>query len=216
MTGQHCRARLGLGFLLGLSVVLTGCVQGTGPVTSETRDVRPFTSIEAGAGIQVVISTGSPARLEVSAQSNLLAAIATTVSGGTLTIDASEDFTTSEPVRVTVSAPTLDRISLSGGAQARLDGVAADELAFTVKGGARLTVVGSSGTVTLTADGGSTADLRGLDARTVAVSLAGGATATVSASDAVNGSASGGARLTVVGGAHLAVAESGGAAVASE
>jgi hypothetical protein len=216
MTANDHRARLGSGFVLGLSIALAGCVQGTGPVTSETRAVGPFTTIEAGAGIQVQVSIGSPVRLEVSAQSNVLPVIATTVSGDTLTIDASEDFPTSEPVTVTVTAPALDGISLSGGAQARLDGVAADELALTVKGGARLTVVGSSGKVTLTADGGSTADLRELVARTVAVSLAGGATATVSASDAVNGSASGGARLTVIGGADLDVAESGGAAVVSD
>jgi len=202
--------------VLFLSALLAGCVQGAGPITSETRDVRPFSTIEIGAGIRLEFRVGSPQVVTVSAQSNILPAVATDVSGAVLTIDARDDFTTSEPVTVTVAAPTLAELSMSGGAQAWVDGIDAAALQLTLKGGARAAINGSVASVTLTADGGSAADLGELVAGSMSVTLSGGATATVNAATEVAGSASAGSRLKVLGGPRVTVAVSGGAEVTSE
>jgi len=201
-------------FLLVLVGVLAGCVQGQGPVTIETREVGAFSRIEASAGIRVVVRVGPSKAIEVTAQENLLAVIATDVRGDTLSIEASEDFTTLEPVTVTVVVPALDGITLSGGSQAVIDGLDAESLELRIRGGAQVTAAGTVGSVTLHADGGATASLEDLSVRVATVSMDGGATATLTASDDVTGTAAGGARLTVLGDAVLSVEESGGSEVA--
>jgi hypothetical protein len=205
-----------LSVIVALAGVVAGCVQGHGPVTSETREVATFSRITATAGIRVVVRIGPAEAIRVSAQENLLPSIATEVGGDTLTIEAREDFTTVESVTVTVVTPALDGITLSGGSRADIEGLAATSIQIDVRGGARATFVGTADTVELRADGGAVADLQDLAAATMALNLSGGATATVNASEAVTGSASGGSRLTLLGDADLAVKTSGGSEVARE
>jgi len=200
--------------LLMLVGALAGCVQGQGPVTSETREVGAFSRIEASAGIRVVVRIGPSEAVEVTAQENLLPVIATDLRGDTLSIESSEDFTTLEPVTVTVVVPALDGITLSGGSKAVIDGLDAESLELRIRGGAQVTAAGSVGSVALHADGGATASLEDLSVRVATVSMDGGATATLTASDDVTGTAAGGSRLTVLGDAVLSVEESGGSVVA--
>ena len=200
--------------LLVLAGVLAGCVQGQGPVTSETREIGAFSRIEASAGIRVVVGIGPSQAVEVTAHENLLAVIATDLRGDTLSIEASEDFTTLEPVTVTIVAPALDGITLSGGSQAVIDGLDAESLELRIRGGAQVTAAGSVESMALHADGGATAGLEDLSVRVATVSMDGGATATLTASDEVTGTAAGGSRLFVLGDGVVSVEESGGSEVA--
>jgi hypothetical protein len=150
----------------------------------------------------------------VTAQENLLPVIATDLRGETLSIQASEDFTTLEPVTVTVVVPALDGITLSGGSQAVIDGLDAESLELRIRGGAQVTAAGSVDNVGLDAGGGAMASLEDLSARVATVSMDGGATATLTASGEVSGTAAGGSRLTVLGDAVVSVEESGGSEVA--
>jgi Putative auto-transporter adhesin, head GIN domain len=202
------------GALLTVPLILAGCLTGEGPVVSETRDVRAFDRIEVGAGIRVAMRIGPAEALEVRAQSNLLDAIATDVTGSTLTIDARGSFTSAEAVTVVVVAPALEAIALSGGAQATIEGLEAASIEIAANGGSHATLVGTAERVELKCNGGSSAELGDLVARTITTTLAGGATATVNASGEVTGSASGGSHLTVRGDADVAVETSGGAEVA--
>lgn len=200
--------------LLGFVGVLAGCVQGQGPVTSETREVGAFSRIEATSGIRVEVRIGPSEAVKVTAQENLLPVIATDLRGDTLGIEARKDFTTIEPVTVTVVVPALDGITLSGGSQAVIDGLDTESLELRIRGGAQVTAAGSVGSLALDADGGATASLKDLSVRVATVSLESGASTTLTASDEVSGTAAGGARLTVLGGADVSVEESGGAVVA--
>jgi hypothetical protein len=216
-TNRHPARRFAppvLSAFVALAAVLAGCIQGQGPVTSELREVAAFTRIEATAGIRVVVRIGPAEAIEVSAHENLLPTIATDLRGDTLSIEASEDFTTLEPVTVTVVVPVLDGITLSGGSQAAIDGLDAESLELRIRGGAQVTAAGSVGSVTLHADGAATASLEDLSVRVGTVSMDGGATATLTASDEVTGTAAGGSHLTVLGDAVVSVEESGGSDVA--
>jgi len=202
-----------LAALMVAGPLVAGCVQGEGPVVTEQREVRPFTRLEAGSGLQVVVVIGPAAPLDVAAQANIQDAIATDVAGDTLHIEATDDFTTSEPVTVTVTTPELSGIDLSGGAQAQVDGLEGAALDVSVKGGGRLAASGTVGELTLTVDGGSGADLAGLTASRVHIAIGGGSEATVNALDLVDGSASAGSHVSVLGGALIEVAATVGAEV---
>ena len=200
--------------LLVLVGVLAACVQGQGPMIGETREVGTFSRIEVTAGIRVAVRIGPAEPIEITAHENLLPVIATDLSGDVLRIEASQDFTTLEPVTVTVVVPALDGMTLSGGSQAVIEGLDAQSLELSIRGGAQVTAAGSVHSVTLEADGGATAMLGDLSARVATVSMEGGATATVTASDEVTGTAAGGSRLIVSGDAEVSVEESGGSVVA--
>ncbi len=195
-------------------LALGGCVQGNGPVVSELRDVRPFSRLEVGSGIRVEATIDDTTGLAVRAQQNIMPLVTTEVSGTTLTVEARDDFTSAEPVTVVVSTPSLEAVSMSGGAMLRVDQLDGDAIELDARGGSVLTISGNAGHVSLVADGGSVVDLGDLAARWLEVRLGGGANASVMASDRVTGSASGGAILSVAGGGSVEVNATGGASVA--
>ena len=195
---------------------LTTGTSGDGPTSTESRTTDAFSRVETGFGIGVTVTIGPAQSVEVHAQSNILPIISTKVEGGTLHIDATKEFSTTEAVEVVVVTPTLDGISLGGGSQGRVTGLDADALDISLSGGSGLTATGSASDVMLGSSGGSEAHLVDLSADTVSLELSGGASAEVNASTEVNGSASGGAHATVRGPAQLNVALSGGAEVLPE
>ena len=204
-----------------LWVVSAGCdsiaigegVVGEGALTSETREVGSFDGIEAGGGVHLEISLGEPLSVAVEAQANLLPILETEVRSGTLHIGGRESYTATRPVTVTIVTPTLERVNVSGGVIAMLDGLEAGTLAIEFDGGAQVTASGSADRLDLNGSGGAQAHLGDVAAGRVEVELSGGATADVNASDSVRGSASGGAILNVDGGATVEVETSGGAQV---
>ena len=203
--------------LFALSAATTACgvigTQGEGAVTSETRQTDPFTRIESGTGIHVSVGIGQASPLEVHAQGNILPLIETKVTDGTLRIQSSKAFTSSERIEVVVATPELERIVLSGGSRGTVDGLSSDAFDVELSGGSVLTASGTARDLSLAVSGGSVAELDGLTATTVDVDLSGGSRAEVRATDMVQGSAAGGSRVSVAGGANATVDTTGGSHV---
>jgi Putative auto-transporter adhesin, head GIN domain len=203
--------------LVGLSAAMTACsmigTRGEGAVTSETRQTDTFTRVESGSGIHVSVGIGEAGPIEVRAQPNILPLIETTVTDGTLRIQSSKGFTSSEKIEVVLATPALERIVLSGGSRGTIDGLGSDAFDVQLSGGSVLTAAGTANDVSLTASGGSVAELDALTASTVDVDLSGGSRAEVRATDSVQGSATGGSRVSVAGGANATVDTTGGSQV---
>src|SRR4029079_13161503 len=180
-----------------------------------------------GAGIGVAVTIGPASPIVISAQSDVVSRVTTTGEVDTLVVDIDGAVIT-EAIDVTVATPTLDGIELSGGAHLDLRAIQGASLAVSVSGGSRiaLTAPGTVGALDLEVSGGARADLADLSVEAANVDLSGGANAPVhasdlsrvanatsNASDAVNGTVSGGAHLTVKGDATLDVESSGGGSV---
>ncbi|HET9082779.1 MAG TPA: DUF2807 domain-containing protein [Candidatus Limnocylindrales bacterium] len=187
--------------------------RGEGAVTSETRQTDAFTRVEGGAGINIAMAIGAASSVDVRAQGNILPLIETKVTDGTLRIQSSKGFTSSEKVEVVLATPELERIVLTGGSRGTVDGLASDDFDVELTGGSVLTATGTTSRLTLAVSGGSVAELDGLTAATVDVDLTGGSRAEVRATDAVEGSATGGSRVGVAGGANAMIDTTGGAQV---
>lgn len=99
LAGRGRRPRMTIALLLTLTTLLLACARGTGPVVHETRDVRPFSRLEVGSGITVLVHLGSTMSLDVGAQQEILPAIVTDVSGDTLHIEADQDLVTTQRSR---------------------------------------------------------------------------------------------------------------------
>jgi hypothetical protein len=207
------RPAIGAATAIVLAASIIGCNRGAGEMKTETRQVAGFSRIDVGGGIGLTVRIGPAPSLEVRAQENILPLIASNVENATLRIHSTQAYTTSEGVHVTIVTPTLGGITMNGGSQGQVAGLAADELAIDLSGGSALTASGTARSVTLKANGGSRGTLSDLAATTVTIDMSGGSTATVRASEEVKGSASGGSRVTVLGDAKLNVQATGGSDV---
>jgi hypothetical protein len=209
--GSHGQLRAALLILVTGSfvTVLAACgtpgTSGSGPTTSEVRSVDPFSRVEVGNGIGLTVHVGGAPGVEVLAEENILPLISATVEDGVLRIRATESFTTSSGVMVATSVSALDGISVLGGSQAQIEGLANEHFDITLSGGAGLAVAGRATEVSLDASGGAKADLAAFTVQIMSVRLSGGATADLSVSDLLTGTSSGAAVATVAGGAELDV-----------
>jgi len=92
------------------------CLNGSGPVSSEFRDLANFSGVSNTGSFIVYVSEADSFSVEVVAQENLLPVIETYVSGGTLIIETRNRscYRSSSAVEIYVSLPDLDLLSLSG------------------------------------------------------------------------------------------------------
>ncbi|OGO59408.1 MAG: hypothetical protein A2V85_08790 [Chloroflexi bacterium RBG_16_72_14] len=176
-----------------------GPVQGAGAVTTEDRTPDAFEHLSVGAGIRVEVTEGAVVSVTLAAQPNLLPLISTRVTDGQLVVNvASPGFSTSEPVTLTVVAPDLRSMTLSGGATGTLATTTTGTLTLDVSGGAVLVATGTAQALALTASGGAQAHLGGLEADTATVTASGGCQAELNVVIALSGDVTAGAtvRLT--------------------
>jgi len=125
---------------LALLVTLAGCVQGSGNVVSESRDVSDFDEVELRGIGRLEITQGRTAELTVTADDNLMQYIDTEVEGNTLVIavkNKSLPFFTvnpSETIVYELTVPALARASLSGSGNIVVDGLETEDLTVEISG----------------------------------------------------------------------------------
>jgi hypothetical protein len=131
---------------------------------TDDRQVAPFTSVELAGANTVVIHVGSPRSVAITGDDNLVARVTTEVRDGRLIIDDTGDFTTTAPMRVVVSIPSMTEVVLSGAGTVGVDGVSGDRLDAQLTGTGTLTVIGSARRASAILRGTGTLDLHGLAA----------------------------------------------------
>lgn len=138
---RRSRCAMGAGVLaLAVLVALAGCVQGSGNVVTETRDVSGFQEVELKGIGRLEITQGKTTELTVTADDNLMQYIDTEVEGDTLVIwvrNKNLPFFTvnpSETIVYELTVPTLERASLSGSGDIVVDGLETDELTVEISG----------------------------------------------------------------------------------
>ncbi len=101
-------------------------IVGTGPLVTETRNTGNFTGVSVEFGGKVNVYIGSPLKVEVTAQQNILDVLRTTVSGGVLQIDYKNGVwvKNNSDVVVNITMPYTDYLKLSGSGDLDLIGKA--------------------------------------------------------------------------------------------
>lgn len=96
-------------------------IVGSGNIVTEKRAVKEFTAIEAGGAYPVEVTIGSPAKVEVEADDNVLRFIKTTVSNGELNIHTQSGVQfTNAHFKVYITVPELERVKASGAAEIKI------------------------------------------------------------------------------------------------
>ena len=126
-------------------LTVTGCggVTGSGVLKSEPRQVAEFHGVEARGSMKVLVTQGTPATVKVEADDNLLPLLTTEVKDGVLVLDTKRGYTTKNPIKVEVTVPTIDSLSLGGSGSLTVQGeLEAKNLAVAVGGAGELTAEG--------------------------------------------------------------------------
>jgi hypothetical protein len=116
------------------SLFLLGCgkeeIVGTEKVVSQLRSISSFSSINVSGFYNIDVKVGLPQSVTISANSNLLPYIETTVSGKELTIEAKKGYLLrpSGTPTITIVTPSIGKVELHGNNQLALNGVTKGDL----------------------------------------------------------------------------------------
>lgn len=215
-------------FASGIVILLAGCGGSAGPTGRRTVDVRGFTAVSTGWGIDVEIATSEGWTVDVSADRQAIDRIVVEVRGSTLWIGLREGTGVrarylASMGRVGVALPVLERLDVTGGstAEVSIDQPGRD-LAIALSRGSILSGSLACSGFSLSASSSSTAELSGTADRvdlagsdraklkltglatpSMHAVLTGGSTAAVAVSSRLTVEAAGGSRLSYRGDARV-------------
>jgi hypothetical protein len=191
-----CLALIGT---VGCNASIGPMVIGSGNSASEDRTVGDFHALKVQTAIQATVSIGSPQRVTVTADDNVLSMVKTEVSNGELQLLMQGSVTARTPVHVDIVVPALDSLSASSAARIEAAGLTADALSVSVESAATISATGQAGSLDVSAASSGSADLSGVPVQTVHADIASAGHATVNASSSVSGTVESAGLLTING-----------------
>jgi hypothetical protein len=173
--------------------------EGSGVKTTVQRSVGPYHGIDASVGVTVVVESGDPGAVSVTADDNLLDMLTTEVRDGTLYIGINGGLRTRNELKVQLANSRLDAIAASTGAAVTADSLSGSAITISAATGATVRGGGTADSVTVASTTGASVDLRELKAASVDAAVSTGATARVYPTQSVTGSSTGGSTLSIRG-----------------
>jgi hypothetical protein len=167
-------------------------IKGSGVKATQTRSVPAFTGVDLAGANNVTVHVGGRQRVVVHADHNLLSRITTVVRDGGLVIGATAgSFSTTSPMSVDVTVPSLDSVTLSGSGVVTVDGLRATHVTVDVPGNGVLRVSGRADRLNATLGGAGDVQLQDLIARDVTALVAGSGRLQVHATGSLDATVSG-------------------------
>lgn len=223
-------ASIALVLLLGVTGAGCAGIEGSGVLRSQERSVLDFHAIDASGALDLEVVQGSPQRVEVSTDDNLLPLLRTEVRGGTLAIEMKSLVDTTGAIRVRITAPAVDAISLSGASDAKIKGFTGQDFQLETSGSGSVTLEamrltgtltietsgssairaqGESRALTINTSGSSNVDTRSLAAASVTVDASGSTDVLVFAKDSLTVDLSGAGSVRYLGEPRVGASVSG-------
>jgi Putative auto-transporter adhesin, head GIN domain len=168
--------------VVAATLAVTGCIGvDAGPTTTQNRDVGEFTRLKAEDEVDVNVRVGESRSLRVRAGEKVIDDIRTEVRDGTLYVAYDGPSIREGRLLVEVSAPAVEALTITGAADVRVDGLAADAFDIRVSGAGDIAAAGRVRRLTLDISGAGDADLTQLAANDARVELSGSGDAEVRA-----------------------------------
>ncbi|CAN5131372.1 head GIN domain-containing protein [soil metagenome] len=176
-----------------------GSVKGSGQTALEVRDIAGFHAIDVGGVFEVKITAQKDFAVEVEADDNLLPLIRTEVRNGVLRIETDRKLSTSNPIRIRVSAPDIDDLDISGAANITVENVKNSELNVDSSGASKIKITGETAKLTVDVSGATKVDAGKLVVENATVEAGGASQVTVQVSGELRTKASGASRINYSG-----------------
>lgn len=127
--------------LLVLSPLFTSCdggglcMKGEGDTETRSLDIAPLEGVDVSGSMRVFIRKGSPQRVEVEGQGNVLNELGTNVNDGVWGIEFNRCMSDHDPVKVYITTPEIRLASVGGSGYVELEDVfESDEFDASVSG----------------------------------------------------------------------------------
>jgi len=181
--------------LLNLSSFDFGCVTGSGEMASAVRDLEGFTAVDVGGVFEVEITSQKDFAVEIEADDNLLPFITTEVVNGTLKIETEKRLKSSNPIRVRIYAPDINKLDVSGVAKVTLNDVNNESLSVDSSGASKLQISGVAARLNADLSGAVQLDADGLTVKNASIDASGASYVSLNVTERLNAEASGASKI---------------------
>jgi hypothetical protein len=174
-------------------------VKGSGQTASEVRELSGFRAVDVSGVFQVEITAQKDFGVEVEADDNLLHLIKTEVQGGVLKIETACRVSTSNPIRIRVSAPDIDNLEVSGAANVTLNDLKNSSLVVDSSGASKIKIAGETAKLMIDVSGATKVDAENLKAENATVEASGASQIDVNVAGRLAADASGASKIVYSG-----------------
>ncbi|MGO8701066.1 MAG: head GIN domain-containing protein [Limisphaerales bacterium] len=157
-------------------------IHGSGNIKTEARNVGSFTKINLSGSPDIAVTIGPELSVAVTTDDNILPVINTTVDGATLNVYSKQSYHSTQEVKVEITMPALDGVSVSGSGDIQVAGLKAGELEARVTGSGNVTLKGSAERLRAEVTGSGDVHAGDLSAKRARVNVTGSGDVTVRAS----------------------------------
>jgi hypothetical protein len=193
-----------------------GKERGSGRMATEVRTVGDFSQLDVGSVFQVEVVAQKEFSVEVEADDNLLQFIRTEVNDGRLEISLSKSVKTSNPMRIRISAPNIDRVEASGASRVNVSDLKNSEIALDTSGASKINLAGETSKLTVDVSGASQIDAGSLSASAANIDASGASHVNVNVANELTAEASGASRITYTGSPNVRKSTSGASSVSQK
>ena len=184
----------------GNSVTVLGDgIPGNGDVITQPREANGFEKISLRGAITLRASAGGAFSVTVEVDENLQAYVVSEVSDGELKLRTSEPIRPSKDIIVTVSAPTLTGVDMSGATDATVSGISGNSFELDASGSADATLAGTVAAFKADLSGSTDLNASSLITKTTKIEVSGAGSANVHATEELDARVSGSGDLTYAG-----------------
>jgi hypothetical protein len=176
-----------------------GQVKGSGKLVTEKREVSEFENVEVSGNFEVEIVVRKNFTIEVEADDNLLPLIKTEINGNTLEIEREARFSSSQPVKIRVSAPNIENLDVSGVSKVNVVSIENENLKIDTSGASSVKVQGKTIHLTVDMSGASKVDTKDLISTNVSIDGSGASGGNISVAEKLSADLSGASHVNYFG-----------------
>ena len=169
----------------------TNAIVASGPETTEARTVESFHAISISLPVVATYTVAATPSVRVTTQANVLPVVITRVEHGTLRIYIEGAVTLHQPIRLEMTGPSLDAISMTGTGHLTATALNGRALALNVSGNAGIQAAGSIDHISVAISGTGSVDTSAIHARALDANVTGTAKMHAFASESAKVSVSG-------------------------
>lgn len=170
-----------LPFVAFMGVVFSRGEKGSGVISSEVREVEPFTSLKVSGRAEVSLKQGDRHSVTVFCDDNLIDNVETSVSGDELTVGYSRPVARGSKLKVEVTARELKNLRAYGASKIKLENIETEALSIRASGAAEIESSGCVEEMNLRISGAGKYQGGKLIAQTADVNISGAGDAAVHA-----------------------------------
>ena len=184
--------------VLALTIMATGChhglvseISGSGKRIVQKRDIGSFTSISTEGAFTIEVTCQKEPSLELEGDDNVLEFVKTDIGNNVLRLSNSKGYSVREPVKVKISVPNLEGLSVSGAGKIDIKGLNNDRFEIDAQGAPVINVSGSTKSINIDSSGAGQIDTHNLRASKAAVDVKGAASVEVDVAEQLDVTVSG-------------------------